>query len=64
MSHPKENQCKHTFEITYKACRACSGWNTACRRFETQSLQEEEIRQNKNDNPNNFEKWRRIRNQV
>lgn len=49
MPHPKENQCKHTFEITYKACRACSGWNTACRRFETKNLQEERIKQDETE---------------
>lgn len=30
----KNEQCRHTFEITHKRCAPCSGYDTNCERYE------------------------------
>lgn len=30
----KNEQCRHTFEITHERCAPCSGYDTNCERYE------------------------------
>ena len=55
MSHPLPEQCAHTFEIIFRSCRVCAGWDRSCRCFET--LAEMQQRKEKADAESDHDQW-------